>query len=246
MDINQSAPRRHPFLSVLLWLLGIAALAFLLLVGYYSWQIKYGNGADLAREFRTGKFTADASLAGTGSVTPAAAAAAIRSHNPVRGKADAPITVIAFLDFECPFSRESYPITRAMADKYAPVVRTVFKHLPIEALHPNALPAANAAACAGEQGKFREYYDALFETEALDAASLSAHARSLGLNESSFASCLNARAHQGDIDEDIADAKTLGIRGTPTYIVNGVPYEGVIPADVWDRILADALRTNTL
>ncbi len=223
-----------------------AFLLFIMLVGYYLWQIAYGDRDALTQEFRSNKFTKITNATETEPHTTVDIAPFLRSHNPALGQKDAPITIVAFIDFECPFCRESYPIFTDMSKTYAPVIRVVFKHLPITVLHTSALSAANAAACAHEQKKFWAYYDRLFQEQTLEETALIAHAGNVGLNTSQFTACLRDAKYQSNIEEDILDAQRLGIRGTPTYIVNGKKVEGVVPRDAWDTILTQALRDTSL
>lgn len=224
---------------------GIAVLILLFsaLVGYYLWQIKHGHEAELEASFRSQKFTLDTARAGAASPdTIANPNQYIRAHNPTIGSAAAPITIIAFIDFECPFCREEYSTFEQMRAQYEPVTRIVFKHLPLTTIHPQALAAAVAASCAHEQGAFWNYYKQLFTDQALDAASLSHAAEMLHLNTTTFASCVNTQKFKHDIEEDTADAIAIGARGTPTYLVNGKKIEGAISLAEWNTILLNELK----
>lgn len=226
----------------------VIVFSFLALVAYYLWQIKFGDRETLAREFSSPAFTRDASR---GDWTPELRdvpdfASYIRPHNPTLGNPDAPVTIIAFIDFECPFCQKSYPIFKQVSETYAPVVRIIFKHFPISAIHPQANAAANAAACASEQKKFWQYYDILFEKKTLDDAALAGLAKNIGLSSERFHTCLSAKKYQINIDEDLSDVAALSILGTPTYLVNGKRVEGVIDARAWDAILLKELQNATL
>lgn len=234
--------------KIFLWVGGTLLCGFLLfgaLVGYYLWQIKQGKSVGLDRQFNQSAFTLSpgASQAARPTVDPTTLAAAIRSDSPTRGPRDAQVTIVAFIDFECPFCQASYPITTKVFDRYEPVARIVFKHLPLESLHPQAMSASLAAACAGEQQKFWEYYDRLFVTKQLDDASLLTQAAALKLNMTAFESCLSTEKYRPQIEKDIEDAARLGVRGTPTYFINNVKVEGVATESTWDTLMLEALKS---
>ncbi|MEK7084806.1 MAG: thioredoxin domain-containing protein [Patescibacteria group bacterium] len=219
---------------------GVIFLSFL---AYYLWQIKYGDAQKLAEQFSQ-KFTV---LPGSVEAERAqypieTMKQIIRPQSPTLGRMDAPVTVIEFIDFECPYCQESYGIVKGVKETYAPVLRVVFKHFPIESIHPNAMQSAFGSACAGEQGKFWQYYDLLFQTKQLDPASLRAHAEKLNLNMSAFTACLDSERYRSAVEQDLIDGVNLGVRGTPTYFVNGMKVEGVVPRDVWDRVILDEIN----
>ena len=231
-------------------ILGLASagfLAFAALVGYYLWQIKYHPELVDEPQPRAGsnQFTADPKRHSVVSGARLSNISAyIRQDSPSLGSPVAPVTILAFIDFECPFCQKSYPITKSVFARFAPVVRVVFKHLPIEALHPNAPGAALAAACAGGQGKFWPYYDRLFQTQKLAPDDLVAAPRGIGLDTGKFSRCLESAQFAPQIDQDLTDAAALGIRGTPTYFVNGWRVEGVISEEEWAKIILEELKAK--
>lgn len=236
---------KKALLYVFLSLLALAVLGFASLFFYYGWQIKYGDAGKLAKDFAQDKFSMDSRLAnsaGNAKVQIDDWQKYVRPANPVWGGSQASITVLVFIDFECPFSREAYDGFKQVMEKYAPVVKVVFKSLPLAEIHPNSLRAANAAACAGEQGKFWEYYDRLFIDKKLDEAGLTASAGALGLDANKFSACLGQNKYEAQIMDDMKDAVSLGVRGTPTYFVNGLKVEGVTSAGDWDKIILNFLQ----
>lgn len=225
----------------ILGIVGLLVLAIGTMAGYYTWQIKQGKGGELAKQFQSSAFTLQpdyeyAALA-VEDVSPY-----IRSHNPVLGIAEAPITIVAFIDFECPFCQRAYPIFAQMTAQYDPAVRVVFKHFPIESIHPRANGAALAAACAHEQGKFWEYYNVLFEQKTLGAPQLEQYADSIGLQSAQFTNCIETRRYAAKIEQDIADGLDLGVRGTPTYFLNNTKVEGVTSLETWNTLILDHLK----
>ena len=163
--------------------------------------------------------------------------AAARGADPIEGKgrpsvgfADAPVTIVEFYDFECPFCREAAPIVDQVAadPAWAGKVRFVFRHFPIPDAHPNAIPAARAAECAYLQGKFMEMRQLLFANQArLRAADLPLYARQLQLDEARFSQCLADPASYTAVEQDWRAGVRAGVEGTPTYFINGNMISGL-------------------
>ncbi len=147
-----------------------------------------------------------------------------------------------FIDFECPFCQQSYPVTKEIFEKYAPAVRVVFKHYPLVATHQQARMAANASMCADEQNKFWEFYDATFQGPGVNRTLLNQYARDIGLNMIQFEECMNMLPYDDQITQDARDGLALGAVGTPTYFVNQRKVQGVIDTATWNQIILDALQ----
>lgn len=216
-------------------------LFFLGLVLYYVWQFQFGETEtryQLAQTFGT-EFSIDGTHdSGIGSLTQVAdPERLIAAYNPTIGNPGAPITIIAFIDFECPYCRRAYATFERIRERYAPVAHIVFKHYPLESIHPNARTAAIAAQCAATQGKFWEYYQAVFEGVSLTDARLRTYATNIGLDTMQFDTCTASTETTRLITNDMTDGVEIGVRGTPTYIVNGTKYEGVIESETWDQIM---------
>jgi len=150
--------------------------------------------------------------------------------DPVKGDANAPVTVVEFSDFQCPFCSRFYTQTLpALQENYIDTgkIKLVYKDLPLDNLHPNARPAHIAAECADEQGKFWEYHDVLFENQAqwsrlssVDLSSqLNQYATSMGLNSASFDSCLSSPSMADEVNADFLQAAQYGATGTPTFFI---------------------------
>ena len=142
---------------------------------------------------------------------------------PFKGNAEAPITLIEFSDYQCPFCARHARDTLAEIDKaYVSTgkVRYVFRNFPIEGIHPLAFRAHEAAACAAEQGKFWEMHTRLFANpKALDAEELPKHAERIGLEMSGFRTCFDSRRHSIRVRRDIAEGRSLGVNGTPMFFL---------------------------
>ena len=139
--------------------------------------------------------------------------------NPVFGNPNSSVKIVEFSDFQCPACKRAVPIIENITETYN--VSLCFRNFPLPS-HPNAFIAAEAAECANEQNKFWEYHDILFENQnALDNQNLKQYAQQLNLNTSQFNSCLDTEKYRLQIENDIQDGQSLGIRGTPTFFVNG-------------------------
>lgn len=159
-----------------------------------------------------------------------------------KGKQNAPVTLIEFADFQCPYCRGASATVNRVAEQYKDDVRVVFRHLPL-GNHPEAFGAARAAHCASEQNRFWEYHDALFEADALSADRLRTIAADLKLDTNTFASCMADERSKSAVLTDLQEAKRLGITGTPTFIVNGVLLTGAVPFSELQQILDKQLAT---
>jgi len=230
------------FVSLIL----LVAVVFAGFVSFYAWHLKYGNSEQLVQKFATEKFTQDPSLLETdlNNVEEKEINKFIRPFNPVLYPGEKPITIIAFIDFECPFCVESYPVFKSIVSKYEPLVKIVFKHLPLENLHLGAELSASAITCADEQNKFWDYYDGLFLNIDHTQDGLVNLAEQLGLNSQNFYTCLEGKKYQKNINQDMMDAVELGLIGTPTYFVNGYKIEGSLSAEQWDQIILQAYNNS--
>ncbi len=148
-------------------------------------------------------------------------------NTPILGKKDAPITVTAFEDFECPFCAQIAPAIKAFHYANPDQVRILYKFTPLRDIHPKAQLACEAAAEAEAQGKFWEYKDALYQNQkALDRADLERYAEQLGLDMAAFKAALDTGKHKATIDAHLAEAGRAQVSGTPSIYINGQKYQG--------------------
>ena len=160
-----------------------------------------------------------------------------------RGNPDAPVTIVEYSDFQCPSCQRVYPVLKEVLMKYKDQVKLVYKDLPIRTIHPNAELAATAARCAGEQSKFWEYHDALFEAAGdLTRASLMRRAERLALDTKVFEACLASEKFKDAIEEDFQEGIRLGVTGTPAFFINGTRLIGVQPVAVFELKIREALE----
>ncbi|MBL8188557.1 MAG: thioredoxin domain-containing protein [Acidobacteria bacterium] len=161
---------------------------------------------------------------------------------PFKGATNAPVTIIEFSDFHCPFcSKVQSTLTQVMA-RYGEKVKLVYRNFPIDQLHPQARRAAEAAKCAQEQGKFWEYHDRLYSGSA-DASTekLKALAQAAGLDAAGFESCLASSRVQTAIQKDVEEGIRLGLTGTPAFLVNGRLLSGAQPLESFIRVIEEEL-----
>jgi len=161
---------------------------------------------------------------------------------PVKGPANAPITIVAFSDFECPFCGRVIPTLKQVEEEYKGKVRIAFKHQPLP-FHQNAKPAAMAAMAAHEQGKFWEMHDKLFSNQrALDRASLEKYAEELKLDMGKFKAALDGNKFNAQIEADSSEGMRVGANGTPTFFINGRTVVGAVPFDNFKRVIDEELK----
>ncbi|MBF0173577.1 MAG: DsbA family protein [Magnetococcales bacterium] len=161
-----------------------------------------------------------------------------------RGPAQAPITIIEFSDFECPYCRKAQGVLAQLKDAYGDKLRFVFRHYPLP-FHKMAPKASEAAMCANEQGKFWPYHDALFvESQSLAVDALKELAKKLGLDATKFNECLASNRHAERITSDSATGRELGITGTPTFFINGVKLVGAIPLNTFKEVIDREIKPN--
>jgi len=168
---------------------------------------------------------------------------AVGASGAVRGPANAPITIVEFGDFQCPYCQQEEATLRSVMTKYEGKVRLVFRHLPLTKIHPNAMAAAQAAVCADRQGKFWDMHDALYaDQNALGADAIRDTAGKLGLDLKIFSACLSDDSTARAIDSDVSQADELGVAATPSFFINGRPLRGSVPADKFEAIIAEELQ----
>jgi protein-disulfide isomerase len=148
-----------------------------------------------------------------------------RDH--IQGRADAPLTLLEYGDYECPYCGAAYPIVKEVQSRLGGRLRFVFRNFPITTSHPHAELAAETAEAADAQGKFWEMHDLLYENQQhLEAADLHRYAEQLGLDVDRFDDELARHVHAERVREDFMSGVRSGVNGTPTFYVNGVRHDG--------------------
>ncbi len=165
------------------------------------------------------------------------AAVVIPAGAPSTGPAGAPVTLVEFTDYQCPYCHRAQAVVDQVLARYSGKLRFVHLDFPLDG-HPGALPAARAARCAAEQGKFWEYHRSLMTAPgSLDAADLAGRASALRLDETSFGACLSSGRHDTAIQASLRQGEELGVTGTPAYFVNGRMLSGSRPIESFEELI---------
>ena len=162
--------------------------------------------------------------------------------SPAKGPADAPVTIVEFSDFECPFCSRVVPTLEQVRAKYGDKVRLVFRQFPLNSIHPNAQKAAEASLCAADQGKFWEMHDAMFaDQKNLGVDALKATAAGLGMDAGKFAACVDSGTYEQQVNDDVKAGTLAGVTGTPAIFVNGRVLSGAQPFEAISAIVDEEL-----
>lgn len=160
----------------------------------------------------------------------------------IKGNKDAWVTVVAWSDFQCPFCSRVVPTLKQIEETYKSDVRVAFKHNPL-GFHQRAMPAALAAECANEQGKFWPMHDALFANQQkLEDADLEGYAKQSGLDMGRFKSCYSSQKYKSRIEEQQRQGMALGARGTPAFFINGRFLSGAQPFPAFQALIDEELK----
>jgi protein-disulfide isomerase len=160
---------------------------------------------------------------------------------PVRGNPQAPVTIVEFSDFQCPYCVRARPAVARVREVYGDRVRFAFRHFPLD-FHPQAEKAGEGVACAGEQGRFWEMHDLLWTSTAkLQVPDLKAHAATLGIDAAAFGQCLDSGRHSRLVADDLEAGQGYGVSGTPAFFVNGRPLVGAQPFEAFAQVIDDEL-----
>ncbi|MPZ75825.1 MAG: thioredoxin domain-containing protein [Deltaproteobacteria bacterium] len=161
---------------------------------------------------------------------------------PSKGKDSTPVTIVKFEDFQCPFCKQAQPILGEILTRYNGKVRVVHKDLPLDSIHPQARQAAEAARCAGDQGKFWEYHDKLYASSPKAAPEdLRSYAKEVGLNKDSFETCLSSGKFKAVVQKDVNEGAGLGLTGTPAFFINGREITGAQPVEAFAAMIDEEL-----
>ena len=159
----------------------------------------------------------------------------------VRGNPKAPIMIVEFSDYQCPYCHQAEPTVQAILAKYGDKVTLSYRDFPLRAIHDHAEVAAEASRCALEQGKFWEYHDQLFKNTNLDKQALIGYAKDAKLDDKEFESCLTTEKYKAQIDKDLDEGRKAGVNGTPAFFINGVALSGAQGQDNFIRAIDDEL-----
>ena len=172
---------------------------------------------------------------------PPRLAITVAPDDPVSGPPSARIEIVEFSDFQCPFCQRVMPVLKQLMAKYPTQVKLVWKDFPLP-IHPDARPAAEAAQCAREQGKFWEYHDKLFANQTeMTPANLKQWAGQMGMDSAKFSACFDNAAHRQRVQGDMNEGNRDGVSSTPTIFINGRAIVGAVPLEAFEEVIQEEL-----
>lgn len=217
-------------------MIGKAFFILLLLIGVIGvgWV-----GVSLFQQY--GGFIAKTNNPNSNFVIPTAA------DDPALGNPNAPVQIIAFEDFQCPYCKEEEPILKQILSQYPNDIYFVYRHFPVYTKHPQGMAAAQAADCAREQGQFWKYHDLLYanQDQFAQAGIFVKLARQLNLNVTQFSSCVSTEKYKDHVQQDFDQGYLAGVNQTPTFFVNGQIIAGEQSLEVWQQIITQAKASIT-
>src|SRR5258708_15633941 len=163
----------------------------------------------------------------------------------LRGNPKAPVMIVEFSDYQCPYCHQVEPTVKEVLTKYGDKVSLSYRDFPLTAIHSQAMIAAEASRCAEEQGRFWEYHDQLFTASQLEKDSLIEYAHNLKLDDKQFDSSLTSKKDKADIDKDEKEGRKAGVSGTPGFFINGVALSGAQGQDAFTRVIDDELARKS-
>lgn len=164
----------------------------------------------------------------------------------LKGGKDAKVTIVEYSDFECPFCGRAFPTVEQVMETYGDDVRLVYRHFPLNSIHPQAQKAAEASECAADQGKFWDYHDKLFANQDGVSAGVTQFKKwavELGLNAAKFNSCLDSGDKAAAVQEDADSGSAAGVTGTPAFFINGVSVVGAQPFSTFKQVIDEQLAS---
>ena len=168
-------------------------------------------------------------------------------NNPARGPENAPVTIVEFSDYQCPYCTAWHKeVYGKLLENYGDQIRFVYRDFPLAGIHSEAFPAAEAANCAGEQGHYWPYHDMLFDggPDTLGIATYLAYAKELSLDMTQFQVCMDDHRYADEVQADYDYALGLGLQSTPTFFINGIIVVGAQPYEIFEQKIESALANQ--
>ena len=162
-------------------------------------------------------------------------------NTPLRGNANAPVKIVEYADYECPYCQQIQPTLEKLEAAYPGKVAFAYKDVPLP-MHSKAQKAAEATHCAEAQGKYWEYHDALFQSKQLEVPQLKEQARGLKLDSEAFNKCLDSGAQAGVVKSQLGEAQTLQLQGTPSFFINGQLFAGNLAFEQFRAVIEEELN----
>lgn len=225
------------------WVATVVTFIVLFLVSLFLWRVLYyvdlikSGSIDKSAPKLVGSFTSSLRLASE--QIPEGEFDVVTEDDPSIGDSSARLTIVEFADFGCPYSQASSLVMRKIATENPDKIHYVYRDFPLIEIHPLAQKASEAGHCAKDQNKFWEYHDKLYQNQNdLSKKRLYQFAKELGLNSGRFKSCLDSDKYKDEVKQDFEDGVKAGVRGTPTFFINGNRIPGVIPEKVFNELIA--------
>jgi protein-disulfide isomerase len=241
-ELDFEIPQRPSPTSPRRWLRRIfLAIAFLVLAGMvavtvYAWQ----QAQRMLQETTPNTLTNASVLAAVGDAGQIPGL--VRADAPARGPRTSKVVIVEFSDFECPYCGEMFPVMDELERRYGERVRFVYRNFPLFDIHPNAVPAALAAMCAHEQGKFWEMHDLLFANQTtLSEEMYKRYALDIGLDSIQFGTCYQSQKYLSVVQRDLQDGIAAGVSATPTIFVNNVKIDGTVDIGTIEQLIIRGL-----
>lgn len=233
IDDNKITFNRTQFFSVLV----IISFAVGILTGFFIWG--YNQTAVTATNQSSVTTNQTTNQVGATPQAPQYVRYDIPTEGyPSLGPNDAPITIVEFIDFQCPFCKRFNEETyQPLLDAYPGQIRFVYRNLPLTSIHPDAMSAAVASLCANEQNAYMDFHDKLFSRDVLGRDVYLQYANELNLNVAEFSTCLDSGKFDDFISQDMDFAFNLGVQSTPTFFVNGLAVVGAQPLSNFQNLI---------
>ncbi|MCC6904344.1 MAG: DsbA family protein [Anaerolineae bacterium] len=167
--------------------------------------------------------------------------------DPAFGPEDAPVTIVEFSDYQCPYCKRYKDQTyAALREQYGDNIRYVFRDFPLTSIHPDAFLAAEAATCAGDQGKYWEMHDTIFANQIVGIGkdALIGFAGDLDLDVDAFTECIESGKYTEEVQKDMTEAQSYGVTGTPSFFINGVRLVGAQPLETFQAVIDAELEST--
>jgi len=224
------------------WVGYTLTIVFLLLLGVFVWRVVFYSQQIKQGQLQSSDVLFSKTVSTISSLAnqpvPEGIVDVAISNRPTLGNADAPLTIVEFADFGCPYSRTSSSVMRALAATYPDKIRFIYRDFPLTELHAYAETASEAAACAGDQDAFWGYHDKLYQfQDSLTETSFEMIANQLNLDLPKFQVCLTSHKYASQIAEDFKAGLAAGVRGTPTFFLNGNRIAGAIPQNILEQVV---------
>lgn len=229
-------PKTGFFLGIIAGVLAMFIIGFFVLLGLYL--------NDSSDSFARSNKTNTVNTAGSGGAQ-VASIRNIQKDEPIRGDKKAPVVMIEYSDFQCPYCESAHSTFEQVMDAYGDDVVWVYRHFPLDSIHPTARKAAEGSECANDQGKFWEFADENFADNSVlqqGIAGVRQIASSIGLDMNEFNDCLDSGKYADKVNEDYQEGLANGVTGTPATFINGQLVKGALPFDSFKQIIDSLLK----